>query len=315
MPVHNSSVAKTRRIAPAAPFGAIEIAKILFDTVDTAVASNIFELHVDSSTSPLHSRLYSFSSKTYESNKRRLASDYSAQIPYKLTGEDNMSTAQARKEMVAVDAPRPTSPCSSTAPPSRSMRHKGKPSLQAFLAAAVIAMLCLQIPVASAGDMIDLLHTKSSAAATAAAADNPDYVSSLGLSCAEHSELRCDKMGALGYDGFEVDELLQSCPESCATSSQKGTYRRLNNNDDDDERLTGVHRLLNLSYTADNNRNADQTCFDGCQDDTGYLSKIGMRCERFEMFKCRQFAEVGFTLEETDELVNSCPCACKEECR
>lgn len=292
---------------------AIEIAKILFDT---ALASNIFELHVDASTFRLHSRSYSFSSKTHESNKRRLASDYSAQIPYKLTREDNMSTAQARKEMVAVDAPRPTSPCSSTAPPSRSMRHKGKPSLQAFLAAAVIAMLCLQMPVASAGDMIDLLHTKSSAAATAAAADNPDYVSSLGLSCAEHSELSCDKMGALGYDGFEVDELLQSCPESCATSSQKGAYRRLNNNDDDDERLTGLQRLLNQSYTAANSRNADQTCFDEyCQDDPGYLSKIGMRCERFEMFKCRQFAEVGFTLEETDELVNSCPCACKEECR
>lgn len=230
-----------------------------------------------------------------------------------------MSTAQARKDMVAVDAPPPPSSCSSTAPPSRSTRHKGKPSLPSFLAVAAIisTFLCLQIPVASAGDMIDLLHTKSSTAATTvAAADNPDYVSSLGLSCAEHSKLRCDEMGALGYDGFEVDELLQSCPESCATSSQEGAYRRLNNNDDDDERLTGLHRLLNQSNTAGNNRNADQTCFDGyCQDDPAYLSKIGLRCERFEMFKCRQFAKVGFTLEETYELVNSCPCACKEECR
>ena len=175
------------------------------------------------------------------------------------------------------------------------------------------------MPVASAGDMIDLLHTKSSTAATVAAADNPSYVSSLGLSCAEHSKLRCDKMGALGYDGFEVDELLQSCPKSCATSSQKGAYRLNNNNDDvgdNDERLAGLHRGLDQYYATDNNRRSDQTCFGGhCQDDPGYLSKLNMPCERFEIFDCRGFANVGFTLEETDELVNSCPCACKEECR
>ena len=233
-----------------------------------------------------------------------------------------MRTAQARREMVAVDAPPPPSSCSSTASSSRSTRHchKRNSSLRPFLAAAVMSILCLQVPtMASAGDMIDLLHKKSSTAATVAAADNPSYVSSLGLSCAEHSKLRCDKMGALGYDGFEVDELLQSCPKSCATSSQKGAYR-LNNNDDDEgddgDRLTGLHRGLDQSYTLDNNRSADQTCFDGqCRDDHGYLSKLNMPCKRFEILDCRGFANVGFTLEETDELVNSCPCACKEECR
>ena len=141
-------------------------------------------------------------------------------------------------------------------------------------------------------------------------------------------------MGALGYYAFEVDDLLQSCPKSCASSpppaegnfrlgrGKKNAYRR---NTDVQGDSPFVRGSVN-QYTIDSNRRqrpqvssltraADETCYGGFyQDDLGYRSKIGLPCERFELFDCKQFAEVGFTPQETEDLLSSCPCACKEEC-
>ena len=247
-----------------------------------------------------------------------------------------MRTSRRRRlrsrDDMAVDA----SPSSSAASTSRSSaRIVGRNTLPSrslpFLTAAVISAFHPGMPVASASEMIDLLHTSTTAGAT----DSPNYVSPLGLSCAEHFGLECNKMGALGYYAFEVDDLLRSCPKSCASSpsapakgnfrlgrGEKNTYRLNNDNDAGDPFV----RDSANQYTIDSNRRqrppassltraADGTCYGGlCQDDLGYRSKIGLPCERFELFDCKQFAEVGFTPEETEDLLSSCPCACKEEC-
>lgn len=248
-----------------------------------------------------------------------------------------MRTSRRRRvrsrDDMAADAP----PSSSTAFTSVSTPNNGRKASSArslpFLTAAVISAFHPGMPVASASEMIDLLHTSANASASATI-DDPNYVSPLGLNCAEHSELECNKMGALGYYAFEVDDLLRSCRKSCASSpppakgnirlsrGKKNTYR-LNNDGDADDPFA---RDSAIQYTIDSNRRqrppassltraADETCYGGfCQDDLGYRSKIGLPCERFEMFDCKQFAEVGFTPEETEDLLTSCPCACKEEC-
>lgn len=238
------------------------------------------------------------------------------------------------RDDMAVDAP----PSSLAAPASdwtTSIERRSSPSRSLpFLAAAVISAFRPGMPVASASEMIDLLHTSKTTSASAT--DDPSYVSPLGLDCTEHSGLECAKMGALGYDAFEIDDLLRNCPKSCASSpppvkgdfrlsrGKKNTYR-LNNDDGANDPF--VRGSAN-QYTIDSNRRqrpqtsassltraADGTCYGGfCQDDLGYRSKIGLPCERFEIFDCKQFAEVGFTPEETEDLLSSCPCACKEEC-
>lgn len=231
---------------------------------------------------------------------------------------------------VAVDAPPSNSATGSTSGSTSRLGRNSSPSRSLpFLTAVVISAFCPGMPVASASEMIDLLHT------TAGAIDDPSYVSPFGLTCAEHLQLDCNKMGALGYYTFEVDDLLRSCPKSCASSpppvngnfrpgrGKKNSYR-VNNGADADSPF--VRDSAN-QYTIDSNRRqrpptssitraADGTCYGGfCQDDLGYRSKIGLPCERFEIFDCKQFAEVGFTPEETEDLLSSCPCACKEECR
>ena len=232
---------------------------------------------------------------------------------------------------LAVNAPPSNSAAGSTSGSTSRLGRMPSRSLP-FLTAVVISAFCPGMPVASASEMIDLLHT------TAGAIDDPSYVSPLGLTCAEHLQLDCNKMGALGYYTFEVDDLLRSCPKSCASSpaspplvngnvwlgrGKKNTYRVKNGADADSPFV----RDSANQYTIDSNRRqraptssitraADGTCYGGfCQDDLGYRSKIGLPCERFEIFDCKQFAEVGFTPEETEDLLSSCPCACKEECR
>ena len=231
---------------------------------------------------------------------------------------------------VAVDAPPSNSAASNSWSATRPGRKSSPSRSLPFLTAVVISAFRPGMPVASASDMIDLLHT------TAGAIDDPSYVSPLGLTCAEHLQLDCNKMGALGYYTFEVDDLLRSCPKSCVYSpppvngnflrlgrGKKNTHR-VNNGADNNNPF--IRDSAN-QYTIDNNRRqrpqassltraADETCYRGfCQDDLGYRSKIGLPCERFDMFDCKQFAEVGFTPEETEDLLSSCPCACKEECR
>ena len=169
---------------------------------------------------------------------------------------------------------------------------------------------------------------------TAMPIDDASYTNRFGLSCSQHELLRCNALQKIGYTLHDVEELLRKCPQSCALSVSSSTGY----GEDDVGAVTGggadrfprptkadkgtrVHyttrqRKPSQTTVPDSTKPQDQPiCFDGkCQDEVLYRSKLGLPCKRFALFDCSQFVSVGFTANETMELLDNCPCSCKVEC-
>ena len=78
----------------------------------------------------------------------------------------------------------------------------------------------------------------------------------------------------------------------------------------------GLVVFLALSY-ATNTVATEGTCFDGrCSDSPTYVSMMGLGCEEHGIFDCAMFVGMpGFTRQQVDDLIESCPCSCGIECR
>ena len=60
---------------------------------------------------------------------------------------------------------------------------------------------------------------------------------------------------------------------------------------------------------------SEGTCFDGwCRDSPAYLSMLNLPCYAHSHFECALFIDMGFTQEQVDELIESCPCSCNVAC-
>jgi len=165
---------------------------------------------------------------------------------------------------------------------------------------------------------------------TALPSDDASYTNRFGLNCSQHELLQCNALQKIGYKLHDVEELLSKCPQSCALSLLSSTGY----GEDEVGAITGgganrflrpkgtsVHsttrnRKLSPVTTPDTAKPQDQpTCFDGkCQDEALYRSKLALPCKRFAVFDCSQFVSVGFTANETMELLDNCPCSCNAEC-
>ena len=117
--------------------------------------------------------------------------------------------------------------------------------------------------------------------------DNPAYVSRIGFDCSAHRYHPCDEMGGLGFTTEDMEELRANCPESCG--------------------------VVNCEERA-----GDGSCFDGwnpvCQDDSDFVSRLGLTCEDHSVADCTALDLLGFTDEEVTDLIIRCPCSCGIKC-
>jgi len=160
-------------------------------------------------------------------------------------------------------------------------------------------------------------------------ADNSSYISALGLGCAQHKRLVCTNLRSIGLSPNQVEEILVNCPASCNVSPCKEDDKRngelrsiVQNISDGDAHSTslGTKKATHLRAISKMSRNLNEfsACFPGwdpsCQDDSSYLSPIGLGCTGFQTMGCDVFSKVGFTAEEVKELKSRCPCSCQEAC-
>lgn len=161
--------------------------------------------------------------------------------------------------------------------------------------------------------------------------DNPNFTSALGLNCAQHKKLVCSKLGSVGLSADQLKELLSNCPSSCDVTACDGNDDKSNDRYDDliamgtrdrDSKSdsTSTKKLTNVGAMNKISRNLDEfgACFPGwdqsCQDDSSYMSPIGLECNGFQTMGCDVFSKVGFTDEEVEELKSRCPCSCQRAC-
>ena len=157
-------------------------------------------------------------------------------------------------------------------------------------------------------------------------ADDPNYVSSLGLSCEHHIQVDCHAFAHVGMPLQEVDELLQRCPNSCRVDGCSSNERTGSLRISDKGALAMASRSLEGKIDRGANIAADSadvlsrslegdTCFGGkCKDDPLFRSKFFLPCESHVSFDCGILQAVGFSASEVTDLIRSCPCSCKQEC-
>lgn len=161
--------------------------------------------------------------------------------------------------------------------------------------------------------------------------DNPNYVSAIGLNCAQHKRLVCAKLGSVGLSTDQVKELRTNCPSSCDVSAcgdgddkTHGGFDDLIAQNIEDKNIetdsTSTKPTPNMSAMNKISRNLNEfgACFPGwdpsCRDDSSYISPIGLDCNGFQTMGCDVFGKVGFTDEEVEELKSRCPCSCQLAC-
>ena len=114
-------------------------------------------------------------------------------------------------------------------------------------------------------------------------ADDPNYVSSLGLSCEHHIQVDCHAFAHVGMPPQEADELLQRCPNSCRVDGCSSNERTGSLRISDKGALAMAPRSLEGKIDRGANIAADSadvfsrslegdTCFGGkCKDDPQVL--------------------------------------------
>ena len=155
--------------------------------------------------------------------------------------------------------------------------------------------------------------------------DNPTYSSHLGLSCSAHARFDCSAMHAIGYSNEDMVLLIHSCPCSCRIRC--GIWTR------EPSAVPSILPTVTFSPTASSeptfsapttdlpvipNTQATIRMYDcsdpTCQDDPHYKSPLSLGCDGHVQFDCGMLGMVGFTEEEVNLLLHSCPCACGVSC-
>lgn len=180
--------------------------------------------------------------------------------------------------------------------------------------------------------------------------DNPNFRSRFGISCAEHSSVRCEALQVLGWTQAEVDALLHNCPSSCAVPECSGSTSLAADNHSP-QPPTAAPTLNTLAVSAEvdllhddsttsstsetpitvdtsrallRKRNGEEdtakACYPKwpltCQDDPTYMSRMDVGCSAFQVFNnCFEAKTiVAFSDGELSELISRCPCTCKIQC-
>ena len=155
--------------------------------------------------------------------------------------------------------------------------------------------------------------------------DDESYRSSLGLSCFQHRHLDCNGLSQLGLiNNRELERLLASCPASCNTPSCSEEHTRLIGKDNKAAGKRTRHndtenRVSELLPAGREVQRRDQSsCYpnwpSSCQDDASYTNKIGLGCPQMIVFSCDEMHKIGFSEQESYDLINACPCSCGIMC-
>ena len=141
--------------------------------------------------------------------------------------------------------------------------------------------------------------------------DNPAYRSKMGMGCEQHTSLHCQRFSMVGFSLDEVDELLRECPSSCSSTSGTGSETVSL----DFPVLSSEAASLPKAKTSRNLRILNgATCFGGsCSDDPGY-NDFGINCSFYGGINCKTMLLVGYSVDQVNNLISSCPCSCNTEC-
>ena len=160
-------------------------------------------------------------------------------------------------------------------------------------------------------------------------ADDESYRSSLGLSCFQHRHLDCGALPLVGLIGRqELASLMASCPVSCNAPPCSDEHKRLVSTGGDNDALkrTIATSRQDREYKTSEflpeartvRRREQSSCYPNwpttCQDDPSYTNKIGLDCSKMIVFTCDEMHKLGFSDQETHDLITSCPCSCGIMC-
>lgn len=177
-----------------------------------------------------------------------------------------------------------------------------------FQSTKILALSCSIVSLVVATTASDL-----STGPLPSCTDDESYRSSLGLSCFQHRHLDCDGLSQHGLiNQEELKGLLASCPVSCNTPLCSNEHTRLIGEDN-----RAVTELLPADQVAQR-RDQSSSCYPNwpstCQDDASYINKIGLGCPQMIVFSCDEMHMIGFSEQETHDLINACPCSCGIMC-
>ena len=163
------------------------------------------------------------------------------------------------------------------------------------------AVATLQVAIA-------LAATMASAVTETNCIDSSGYRSpKLGLACAQHKDLDCREFGVVGYSKDDIDDLLRQCPSSCAVEGCTAATE-----------IVQVSAQRSRSLRGLQPTNAVSTCpaewDETCRDDPNFISKLHLPCSSHVTFECSVLHAIGFSLQDIDDLISSCPCSCNIEC-
>jgi len=116
--------------------------------------------------------------------------------------------------------------------------------------------------------------------------DNPSFTDKFGLSCAFYKHVNCTGVHHIGLSESEVEELKNSCPESCHTECTK-------------DKTEFIH--LDVNHETDM----------PCEDDLLFRNRFGLSCGEHSDLECDLLVDIGFTQEETKEIIQKCRFSCK----
>lgn len=162
--------------------------------------------------------------------------------------------------------------------------------------------------------------------------DRPNYRSKFKLPCRNHRKLNCEKMGVYGYSLKEVEELLNSCKESCGicdssppsvVPSGSPSIRPSSKPSTNPSGLPSIvpspfptteyptrypTKLPEPSATPTHDPTPQPTPL--CHDIPTWSNRLLLTCSDFANFDCNVARKLNFSEEEVRTLYVNCPVSC-----
>jgi len=121
--------------------------------------------------------------------------------------------------------------------------------------------------------------------------NDPSYSDKYGLTCEFYRHMNCSGAEHIGLSGAEVNELKNSCVDSC-------------NSDCSNEETKSLEMSSDRGET-----NNEQS---SCMDDPVFRNRYGLSCKQHGGISCTKLTEIGFTLEEVQVIKEKCKHSCNQ---
>jgi len=125
--------------------------------------------------------------------------------------------------------------------------------------------------------------------------DDFTYRSHYGFPCNIYVTTTCTRMGEVGFTAKQTKELIMRCKKSCNVCWPNSKQSNV--------------ATLEVPTSHTSNKPGLPSSFP-CEDDVTYRSRYGFPCLMYSATTCSRMVEVGFTLEQVNDLIIRCRKSC-----